>query len=476
MTKAKRRFGILVGALAALGLAGYFGFGCGVSRAPEAKGIRKLLSAKTARVLDCLRLRQFLSVLAGFALVSCATSASREHYKVEHQYSVNDAQFERTMNNLLGPGLRPGNEVVTLRNGDEIFPAMLKAIRSARRSIDFETYIYWKGKVGREFAEALSERARAGVAVHVILDWQGTEKMDRASLDLMKEAGVEVVKYNPLAWYRLNLWYSPSRINNRTHRKLLIVDGKVGFTGGVGIADEWDGHAQDPKHWRDNHYRIEGPVVAELQAAFMDNWLRTNGRVLHGNDYFPPLPEEGSLKAQAFKSSPKGGSESARLMYLVSVASASKNIRMANAYFVPDKLAVDTFLEAARRGVHIEIIVPGPHIDQQAVRKASRDKWPDLLQAGIKIYEYQPTMFHCKYTVVDNAWVSVGSSNFDARSFRLNAEANLNVLNPGFAAEQIKVFEQDKSRSKEITLATLKREPMWDKILNKAVKPLEPEL
>jgi cardiolipin synthase len=292
----------------------------------------------------------------------------------------------------------------------------------------------------------------------------------------MKEAGAEVVKYNPLAWYKPNFWYRPSRINNRTHRKLLIVDGKIGFTGGVGIADEWDGHAQDPKHWRDNHYRIEGPVVAELQSAFMDNWLRTKGSVLHGNAYFPSLPREGSLKAQTFKSSPKGGSESARLMYLVSVASASKNVRMANAYFVPDKLAVDTFLEAAHRGVQIEIIVPGPHIDQQAVRKASRDKWPELLKAGIRIYEYQPTMFHCKYMVVDDAWVSVGSSNFDARSFRLNSEANLNVLNPGFASQQIKVFEQDKARSKEITVATLKREPIWDKILNKAVKPLEPEL
>jgi len=182
------------------------------------------------------------------------------------------------------------------------------------------------------------------------------------------------------------------------------------------------------------------------------------------------------LKAQTFKSSPKAGSESARLMYLVSVASASKNVRLANAYFVPDKLALDTFLEAAHRGVHIEIIVPGPHIDQQAVRKASRDKWPELLKAGIRIYEYQPTMFHCKYLVVDDTWVSVGSSNFDSRSFRLNAEANLNVLNPGFASQQIKVFEEDKAHSKEITLATLKQEPIWDKILNKAVKPLEPEL
>jgi cardiolipin synthase A/B len=421
-------------------------------------------------------LRLCLRGFALFALVSCATSTPREHYKVQHQYPTADPQFERTMNNLLGPGLLPGNEVVTLRNGDEIFPAMLKAIRGARRTIDFETYIYWKGKIGSQFAEALAERARAGVAVHIILDWQGTQSMDRSSRQLMQDAGAEIVEYNPLAWYRLNLWYGPSRINNRTHRKLLIVDGKLGFTGGVGIADEWDGHAQDPEHWRDNHYRVEGPVVAELQSAFLDNWLRVNGSVLHGNDYFPPLASEGSYKAQTFKSSPKGGSESGRLMYLVSISSASKSVRLANAYFLPDKLAVDAFLDAAHRGVKIEIIVPGPHIDQKVVRKASRDKWPQLVEAGIHIYEYQPTMFHCKYMIVDNLWVSVGSSNFDARSFRLNAEANLNVLSPQFAAEQTRVFEQDKANSKEITLEALKHQSILDRVLNKAAKPFESQL
>jgi cardiolipin synthase A/B len=430
--------------------------------------------------LPLSRRRAALAALAASVAIcclsSCASSTQRQHYKVAHQYSTSDPQFERTINNLLGPGLRSGNRISTLRNGDEIFPAMLQAIRSAKRTIDFETYIYWKGKVGTEFAEALAERARAGVKVHVILDWQGTQKMDLAAKSLMKDAGVVIVEYNPLAWYRLNLWWSPSRINNRTHRKLLIVDGKVGFTGGVGIADEWDGHAQDTKHWRDNHYRVEGPVVAELQAAFLDNWLRTNGSVLHGNDYFPTLAAAGSYKAQAFKSSVRGGSESARLMYLMSISSASKSVRLANAYFIPDKLAIDAFLEAAHRGVKIEIIVPGRHIDQQAVRKSSRDKWPDLLKAGIRIFEYQPTMFHCKYMIVDDLWVSVGSSNFDARSFRLNAEANLNVLDAQFAAQQTRVFEQDKAKSKEITLQTLRREPIWDKILNKAVLPLDPEL
>ncbi|MEY2547356.1 MAG: cardiolipin synthase [Verrucomicrobiota bacterium] len=415
-------------------------------------------------------------IFALCALVSCSSLEKRERYQVKHLYSTSDPQFERTMNNLLGPRLVSGNDVVTLRNGEEIFPAMMRAIRGARRTIDFETYIYWKGDIGRQFAEALAERARAGVAVHVILDWQGTQKLDHASLQMMKDAGAEVVEYNPLQWFNPALWYRPMRLNNRTHRKLLIVDGKIGFTGGVGIADEWGGHAQDPKHWRDNHYRIEGPVVGELQAVFLDNWLRTKGSVLQGNDYFPSLSSAGSVKAQTFKSSSKGGSDSARLMYLMSLSSASKSVRLANAYFVPDKLSLATFLEAAHRGVKIEIIVPGPHIDQQAVRKASRNLWPKLLEAGIRIYEYEPTMFHCKYMIVDDLWVSVGSSNFDSRSFKLNAEANMNVLNANFAAQQIRIFEEDKANSKEITLEMLKHQPIWDKILNKAVTPLRPQL
>jgi len=420
--------------------------------------------------------RQLLVIATALSIASCTTFSQREHYQVKHLYSTNDPQFERTMDSLLGPALRSGNEIVTLRNGSQIFPAMLRAIRSARRSIDFETYIYWKGDIGRQFAEALAERARAHVAVHVILDWQGTQRLDRESVQLMTDAGVEVAKYNPIKPFQVGFWYRPMRLNNRTHRKLLIVDGKIGFTGGVGIADEWDGNAQDPKHWRDNHYRVEGPVVSELQAAFLDNWLKTNGSVLHGNDYFPPLSEVGPYKAQTFKSSRSGGSESARLMYLVSIASATKSVRLASAYFVPDKLSIDALLEAAHRGVSIEIIVPGRHIDHQTVRQASRNKWGELLEAGIRIYEYQPTMFHCKYMIVDGLWVSVGSSNFDSRSFRLNAEANLNVLDARFAVEQTRVFEQDKTRSKEITLEMLKHQPIWDKVLNKAVTPLKPQL
>ena len=398
-----------------------------------------------------------LAVAAGALIVlvvaNLTSSAKKIEKKIDHLYPAGDSQFVRSMGSLLGPGIVPGNRVRALCNGDEIFPAMLDAIRGARRTICFETFISWSGAIGREFAEALSERARAGVKVHVVLDWLGSGKMDASLLETMERAGVEVVKYHPLRWY------SVGRLNNRTHRKLLIVDGTVGFTGGVGIADNWLGNAQDPDHWRDSHFRLEGPAVAQMQAAFMDNWMETCAQVLHGEEYFPALEPAGPHAAQLFKSSADDASESVRLMYLLSLASAVKSVRIANAYFVPDALAVSTLGAAQRRGARVEIIVPSRHIDQKLVRRASRSLWEPLLEAGIAIYEYQPTMYHVKVVVVDEVWTSVGSTNFDNRSFRLNDEANLNVLDPDFAASQAKVFEQDKARSRRVTLEEWRRRP-----------------
>jgi cardiolipin synthase len=376
---------------------------------------------------------------------------------VEHRYGVDDPQFARSMGVLLGPGLLEGNRVETLLNGDEIFPAMLQAIRGARRTITFETYIYWSGEVGKAFADALAERARAGVKVHILLDWVGTQKMDEALLNEMAQAGVEIRRYHALHWYTLD------RLNNRTHRKILVADGRVGFTGGVGIADEWSGNAQDKDHWRDTHYRIEGPVVAQLQAAFLDNWLKVSGLVIHGDDYFPPQLAAGSHLAQVFKSSPDGGSESMHLMYLLSVASAKKSIDLAMAYFVPDDLALHALQDALRRGVRVRIIMPGHNIDAQTVRSASRALWGGILRAGAELYEYQPTMYHCKVLVVDGLWTSVGSTNFDNRSFRLNDEANLNVLDAGFAQRQLADFERDLTRSRRITLEEWENRPWTEK-------------
>jgi cardiolipin synthase len=399
-----------------------------------------------------------LTAVVVLVILNLTSGEKKVEHEIHAEYGVDSPQFRRTMGALLGPALVDGNSVTSLQNGDEIFPAMLEAIRSAQRSITFETYIYWSGEVGRSFADALIDRARSGVAVHVLLDWVGTGKMDDSLIDEMKDAGIQVDKFHPLRWYNLG------RMNNRTHRKLLVVDGRVGFTGGVGIADLWQGHAQDSMHWRDSHYRIEGPAVAQMQAAFMDNWLKTRTRVLHNEAYFPSLTSAGNAAAQVFTSSPDQGSESVRLMYMLSLAAADSSIRIAASYFVPDSLVTATLVSAAERGVRVEIILPGKHIDAEAVRRASRGGWGPLLQAGVRIYEYQTTMYHCKVMIVDDLWTSVGSTNFDNRSFRLNAEANLNVLDREFALEQVRHFELDKARSREITYAMWQARPFREKL------------
>jgi cardiolipin synthase A/B len=399
-----------------------------------------------------------LSVVATLVAVNLMSDDEREvRRKVEHTYSVADPQFLRTMGALLGPPLEPGNRAETLLNGDQIFPAMLSAIRAAKRTITFETYIYWSGNVGKEFADALSQRARAGVRVHILLDWVGSQKMEEALLDQMRQSGVEIHKYHPLRWYTID------RINNRTHRKLLVVDGVVGFTGGVGIADEWSGNAQDPDHWRDTHFRIEGPAVAHMQAAFMDNWMKVSGTVLDGEAYFPAIQASGPHTAQMFQSSSQGGAESMHLMYLLSVAAAKESIDLAMAYFVPDEIALEALVAALRRGVRVRIIMPGPITDASLVRRASRALWGSILDAGAELYEFQPTMYHCKVLVVDGLWVSVGSTNFDARSFRLNDEANLNIYDRDFARRQIADFENDLGRSRRITYEEWSNRPWTEK-------------
>ena len=410
------------------------------------------------------------TLFAVFLVLNLGLGNKKVDQQVESSYTVDDPQFLRTMGVMLGPAILPGNRAETLQNGDRIFPAMLEAIRAARKTISFETYIYWQGTVGKQFADALAERARAGVKVHVMLDWVGSGKIDSAYLKEMEEAGIEVRRYN-----RPN-WYTFGRFNNRTHRKLLVVDGRIGFTGGVGIADVWSGNAQDPDHWRDTHYRIEGPAVAQMQSAFHDNWVEVTGKVLHGADYYPALKPVGPHYAQVFTSSPGGGGESMQMMYLLSIAAAAKNIHLSMSYFVPDELALATFTAALKRGVKIRIIVPGPLTDTDVVRRASRAAWGPLLRAGAEIYEYQPTMFHCKVMVVDDVWTSVGSTNFDNRSFSINDEANLNVYDRDFARTQIRAFDEDLKRSRRITLEEWENRPWTTKLWEHTVGAVSSQL
>nr|WP_314631665.1 cardiolipin synthase [uncultured Noviherbaspirillum sp.] len=390
--------------------------------------------------------------------------------EIPRLYSVADPQFQRSMGIMLGPQIVEGNKITALLNGDEIFPAMLAAIRGAKETINFETYIYWSGDIGREFADALSERARAGVKVHLLIDWVGSAKMEEKDLEEMRQAGVEVRQYHPLRWYNLG------RINNRTHRKLLVVDGKVGFTGGVGIAEQWTGKAQDPEHWRDSHFRAEGPVVAQMQAVLIDNWTKTTGKVLHGAAYFPKLNAAGNSRAQVFSSSPSGGSESMHLMYLLALTAAERTIQISASYFVPDEMTRAALVDARKRGVRVQLILPGKHIDTDTVRSSSRGMWGELLQAGVEISEYEPTMYHCKVMIVDDLLVSVGSTNFDDRSFQLNDEANLNIYDADFARAQVAIFERDLKSARRITYEQWLDRPWKDKAWEEVLSWLGPLL
>jgi cardiolipin synthase len=422
------------------------------------------------RMLWTIMITVLVTVLGAVLAMNFATPEKKLQKPVTHRYAIDDPEFRREMSVMLGPAIVSGNRVTSLQNGDRIFPAMLEAIRGAKASITFETYIYWSGEIGKEFTAALSERAKAGVPVNVIIDWAGSIKMDDALLDEMRMSGVRIHRYRPLHWYTLG------RINNRTHRKLLVVDGRIGFTGGVGIADQWSGHGQDPEHWRDSHFRIEGPAVAQMQAAFNDNWIKTTGEVLNGPAYFPPLQPVGDVDAHLFIASPSGGSESMHLMYLMGIAASGRSIDLAASYFVPDELIVQALLAARMRGVRIRILLPGPHIDSDAVRLASRAGWSDLLLAGVEISEYQPTMLHTKMLIVDRELVSVGSTNFDIRSFRLNDEASLNLYDRAFAEEMTAVFENDLRHSTRYTYQRWQQRPLKEKLMERFILPLKSQL
>ncbi|MGI8605114.1 MAG: phospholipase D-like domain-containing protein [Verrucomicrobiales bacterium] len=345
------------------------------------------------------------------------------------------------MGSLLGPSWIGGNKIRTLNNGDEIFPEMLAAIRNALQSINFETYVYEHGKIPEAFAQALSERAAAGVRVNVLVDGHGGKRGKRYR-SMMEDAGVKLHVYHP--------WFDIRRYNYRTHRKLLIVDGRIGFIGGVGIGDDWKGRARSAEEWRETHYRVEGPVVAQLQAAFADNWLESEEEVLQGPGFFPALPPVGKIYAAAFVSSPRSHRSHVELMYHLAIASARHSLLIATPYFVPDDTLLDALCAASRRGVKVAILMPGEHIDSKSVRRASRKRWRRLRECGVQLFEYEPTMMHTKLLVADGLFVSVGSGNFDPRSLRINDEANLNVLDAGFAREQTRIFEADLRRARPV--------------------------
>jgi len=366
-------------------------------------------------------------------------------YSLRGDVDVSDAGFLRAAESLTGAPVSYGNDVELLINGDQIFPIYLEAIRDAEETVNLLTYAYWRGDIATEVADTLKAKAKAGVECNIIVDAIGAAKMDRKLVAAMRDAGVQVCFFRPPKPYAIK------RLQHRTHRKLLIVDGTLGFTGGVGIAEEWTGNAQDPDHWRDTHVRVIGPVVRGLQGAFAENWLECTGDVLAGDRYLPYIEEiEGGGAMQVTRSSATIGDTNTEALLYLALAAAKRSIELTSAYFVPRPAFTDALVEAAERGVGIRILVPGSHIDKELVRTAGRAAYDALLAAGIEIYEYCPTMLHAKTLTVDGAWASVGSMNFDNRSFQLHDEVTLCVQSDRFAGLLHDVFERDLESSERI--------------------------
>jgi cardiolipin synthase len=403
--------------------------------------------------------------LALACLLSACSTAIRQHV-VPPGAGISRA-FADELGRRLDAPVTEGNKVQELVNGVEIFPPMLAAIHAATNSITFENFIWHSGVLSDEFIEALGESAARGVDVRVVLDDFGTLRLKNTDEDRLRRSGIRLVKYNRL--WKFWSW------NHRTHRKLMVVDGRVAFIGGACIGDDWLGNAEHEPLWRDTHYRVEGPVVAQIQRVFETNWRQLTEQPLP-DSFFPQLPQIGVLPVQCFESGPGEGKLNAKLTALESIRAATNDIRLAHCYFVPDRESVRVLLDARKRGVRVEIMTPGV-IHANVVRRASRSKWKDLLEAGVEFYEFQPAAFHCKTLIVDERWVSVGSANFDPRSFHINDEANINVLDAEFARRQIELFEADKAKSQRITAESYrKRSPLWIRAAEKFYGLLSPLL
>lgn len=392
-------------------------------------------------------------------------------YEIATELGVDGEDFLRAAEALTGASISQGNEADLLINGDRIFPAFLETIETAERTLSMQTYIYWRGEIAGEVARAIGEKARQGVRCNVILDALGAAKMDRSLVREMESVGVNVIHFRPPKPYAIR------RVANRTHRRLLIADGRVGMTGGVGVAAEWTGDAEDPDHWRDTHVRVRGPVVRGMQGAFAENWLEGTGEVLAGADYLPELePVEDGAPMQLVRSSAKVGDTNAEALYYLAIASAQTSIELTAAYFVPRPAFTDALCAAAGRGVDARILVPGPHIDKSLVRVAGRAAYDELLEAGVRLFEYQPTMLHAKTLCIDGAWSAVGTVNFDNRSFQLHDEVTLCVWDRRFAGKLREAFERDLERSEELEPSRWERRGVFRRATEAATTLLRREL
>jgi cardiolipin synthase len=384
--------------------------------------------------------------------------------------AVRDPEFIGSALALATPVLVPGNEVEILNNGDEYFPVMLDAIRAARQTINFESFILVSDSVGWQFRDALCERARSGVEVRVLLDGIGSGwSLDNSDVRMMKEAGCKFAYYHPTASWRAD------RTNRRTHRRVLVVDGKVAFTGGAAFEARWAGHAQDKDHWRDVQVRIEGPVVANMQAAFQEHWIKSFGEALTGAGQFPALVPAGTMSAQvvtsrAFSMSP------IPLLQAVAFTAAEERIWITNSYCAPSDDQVEDLVRAVKRGVDVRLLLPGKHQDQPQVESAGRPAYGEMLRGGVKIFEYEPTMIHTKAMVVDGIFSLIGSSNLDARSAEINEELDLVVYDEDFASAMERMFEDDLAKSREYTLAEFNERSLWERVTEWLMVPFRSQM
>jgi cardiolipin synthase A/B len=379
---------------------------------------------------------------------------------------LGEASFFPTLEAYAGAPIVGGNAVQLLLNGEEIFPSLMEGIRSARQTITYAQYYFEEGPVAHDIAEALAERCRAGIGVNVLLDAFGSLNIPRGYLELMRASGCHVAWFRPLSQYVFR------RYHKRNHRRILVVDGRVGFTGGAGVSRKWMGNGRVEGHWRDTDVRVEGPVVEYLQAAFAENWLEATGIVLGGEAYFPrPLEARGKVYAQVARSSPRGGSAAMYTTFLLALSAARSSVLVTNPYFVLDETMRDAVVRTVSRGVRVAVLVPSV-IDHNVVRQASRAQFGTLLRAGVEIYEYVPALLHAKTMVIDGVWATVGSTNLDNFSFAFNDEVNLIVYDRGVAQQLARVFEEDLKGSRRVTYEAWKDRGISARLLELLALPI----
>jgi cardiolipin synthase len=403
--------------------------------------------------------------LAWLVLVILFTPALNYHLRA--RVPVNSPDFLHLLQSTCQAALYESNRVEIFTNGDHFYPAMLEAMRVAERSINIECYILRSGRVSGQLVAVLTERARAGVVVTIVVDAIGSSGLSRQDRTALAEAGCRLEAYQPFAWYRL------ARLNNRTHRELTVIDGRVAFVGGAGFADWWRHPEGRRPAWRDTMARVEGPVVAGLQGVFAENWLECCGEIMTGDAFFPRLAAAGGTTAFVVRSSPSDRATVSRVVFQLLIEGAVGHVRIGTPYFLPDRTLRRALVEVARRGVEVTVIVPGLWTDQRWVRIASRRMYGQLLRGGVRIFEYQPSMTHVKVLLVDDHWAVVGTTNVDNRSFEHNDEINVAMLDQQINGRLLDDYERDLASSTEITLDSWHRRPWWEHLLNPVAWILE---